>query len=201
MPIATFLRRAPIALAALTLACGDSTSPRLSQEQVFDMLDAMSVVADVSDLSGTPAMRASLVAAPTKANATVNVSQIVSCPNGGTASVSGTATDNPDAGTASAQVTHNFTACSAASTEGRVWTFNGDPNILTTMSATNNAATGAYSLTVTQVGGVRFASDLGEGSCRINLTVTLSGNATSLSSSINGSACGRSIHQTVEITQ
>jgi hypothetical protein len=201
MQTATLLRRVPLALAALTLACGDSTAPRLSEAQVFDMLDAMSVVADVSELPGSPALRASLVAAPpTTANATVSVSQTVSCPNGGTASVSGTATEDEQAGTASAQVTHSFTGCAATSSEGRVWTFNGNPNILTTFSATHNATTGAFSMTVTQMGGVRFASDLGEGACQINLTVTLSGDDDSLSSSIVGSACGRTIQQSVEIT-
>ncbi len=200
MTIATLLRRASVALVALTLACGDSTAPKLSEAEVFDMLDAMSVVASVSEIPGSPAMRASLVATPSLANATVSVSQTVSCPNGGTASVSGTATDNPDAGTVSAQVTHNFSGCSAPSSEGRVWTFNGSPNILTTLSASNNATTGAFSMTVTQVGGVRFASDLGEGTCQINLTMTLAGNDNSFSSSINGSACGRTIQQTVEVT-
>ena len=201
MTTARILRGASVALTALTLACGDSTAPKLSEAEVFDMLDAMSSVAAFDELPGAPAMRASLRAAGTPlANATVNVSQTVSCPNGGSATVAGTATDNPDAGTFSAQVTHSFSSCTAPSSEGRLWTFNGSPNILTTMSGSANEATGAFSMTVTQVGGVRFSSDLGEGTCQISLTMTLSGNSNSLSSSISGSACGRTIQQSVEIT-
>ena len=202
---APLLRRASVALVALTVACGDSTGPNLSEEQVFDMLDAMSAVANFSEIPGSPAAVSSLKAlkaAPTFANATVSVNQTVSCENGGSATVSGTATDNEQTpvNTVTATVTHSFSACSAASTEGRVWTFNGAPNIVTSLSATTNESTGAYSMTVTQVGGVRYASNLGEGTCQINLSFTLNGNANSLSSSISGSACGRSISQTIEIT-
>ena len=196
------LRRASVALAAFTLACGDSTAPKLSEAEVFDMLDAMSVVAAYDELPGAPAARASLRAAGTAmANATVSVSQTVDCPNGGSASVAGTATDNPDAGTFSAQVTHSFSACAAPSSEGRVWTFNGSPNILTTMSGSANEATGVFSMTVSQVGGVSFSSDVGQGTCQISLTLTLSGSNNGFSSSISGSACGRRIEQSVEVTQ
>src|SRR5687767_15732302 len=98
MKSATLVRRASVALVAFTLACGDSTGPaRLSEEQVVDMLDAMSVVAYQDIPGGANMSRASLWAAPQTANATVSVSQTVSCPNGGNASVTGTATDNPDA--------------------------------------------------------------------------------------------------------
>jgi hypothetical protein len=201
MMTARILRGASLALTALTLACGDSTAPKLSEAEVFDMLDAMSTVAAFDELPGAPAARASLRAAgSTMANATVSVSQTVSCPNGGSATVAGTATDNPDAGTFSAQVTHSFSSCTTPSSEGRLWTFNGSPNILTTMSGSANETTGAFNMTVTQVGGVRFSSDLGEGTCQINLTMTLSGTSNSLSSSISGSACGRTIQQSVEIT-
>jgi hypothetical protein len=202
MMTARILRGASVALTALTLACGDSTAPKLSEAEVYDMLDAMSSVAAFDELPGAPAARASLRAAGTQmANATVNVSQTVSCPNGGSATVNGTATDNPDAGTFSAQVTHSFSGCTAPSSEGRLWTFNGSPNILTTLSGSANETTGAFNMTVTQVGGVRFSSDLGEGTCQINLTLTMSSNGSnSFSSSISGSACGRSIQQTVEVT-
>ena len=200
---AKLFRRASVALVALTVACGDSTGPNLSEEQVYDMLDAMSSVASFSEIPGSPAMRASLKAAPTFANATVNVNQTVSCENGGSATVTGTATDNEQtpANTVTATVTHSFNACAATSTEGRVWTFNGAPNIVTTLNATSNETAGTFNMTVTQVGGVRFASDLGEGNCQVSLTFTMIGSENSLSVSIIGSACGRTIQQSVEITE
>ena len=203
MKSATLVRRASVALMALTLACGDSTGPaRLSEEQVVDMLDAMSSVAYTGEIPGGASLsRASLWAAPQTANATVNVSQTVTCPNGGTATVNGTATDNPDAGTASAHIVQSFTGCAATSSEGRVWTFNGDPDITTDLSSSYNETTGAFSMTVTQVGGIRFASNLGNGNCPINLTLTMSGNETSFSLTMNGTACGHSIQQSFDYTE
>jgi len=203
MKSATLVRRTSVALVALTLACGDSTGPaRLSEEQVVDMLNAMSSVAYTGDIPGGASMsRASLWAAPQTANATVNVSQTVSCPNGGTASVNGTSTDNPDAGTATATITQSFSACAAASSEGRVWTFNGDPNIVTTINSTWNEATGAFTMNMTQEGAIQFASNLGSGRCAIDLTLTMSGNETSFSATMSGSACGHTIEQSIDVTQ
>lgn len=203
MTRATLLRRASVALAAFTLACGDSTGPNanLSEEEVGDLLDAMSAVAYVGDVPGGSMSRAGLRYSPETANATVSVSETVDCPNGGSATWSGTATDNPDAGTATAQVTQSFNACAATSSEGRLWTFDGNPNIVTNVSASYNETTGAFSMTTTQVGGIRFASDLGSGACQINLTFTMSGDENSFSANISGSACGRNIQQSIEVTQ
>ena len=203
MTSATFLRRASLMFAALTLACGDSTGPqaRLTEEQVSDMLDAMSVVASFGDVPGAGMAADPLGTVTAMANATVSVSQTVDCPNGGTASVNGTATDDPTAGTMSAQITQNFTGCRATSESGRLWTFDGNPNIVTSVSASYNETTGAFSLTATQVGGIRVASDVGSGSCQVNLTLTMSGNETSFTGSLNGSACGHNIQQSVTVTQ
>jgi hypothetical protein len=207
------LRRVSFALAALTLACGDATAPtRLTEAQVGDMLDAMSLVAYSGDTPGTAAMSQSslrgssllasyLQASTQLVNATVSVSQTVSCPNGGSASWNGTATDDPEAGASSAQITQSFSNCAATSSEGRVWTFNGDPSIVTNVSSTYNEATGAFSLNMTQIGGIRFSSDLGAGGCQISLTVTMSGDADSFSATLNGSACGHTIEQSIEATQ
>ena len=196
------LRRAAVVLAALTLACGDATGPaRLTEDQVGDMLSAMSLVAYSGDTPGSAMSNASLRGSSQTLNATVSVSQTVSCPNGGTASVSGTSTDDPDAGTASALITQSFDDCAATSAEGRVWTFNGDPSIVTSVSSTVNEATGAFSMNVTQIGGIRFSSNLGSGACPINLTMTMSGDDDSFSLTMNGSACGHSIEQSIEVAQ
>lgn len=192
-------RGASLAFTAFTLACGDSTGPTaLSEAQVEDMLDAMSAVSFAGQVSGPGLFvkRAGVVA-----NATVTVSETVECPNGGSATVNGTVTDNPDAGTFTAQITQAFSACAATSEAGRVWTFNGDPNIVTNVSASQNASTGAFSITATQVGGVKFASDIGAGSCALNLTLTISGNQTSGTATLNGTACGRTIQRSITVTE
>jgi hypothetical protein len=190
MTNATLARRAAVALSAFTLACGDSTGPKpdLTQEQVMDMLEAMAVVASPEAAAGSNL-------------ATITVSQTVSCPRGGTASVNGSVTADELAGTASAQVTHGFSACMTPSKKGRVWTLDGDPNVVTSFSASHNQTSGVFNITASQVGGIKFASELGSGACQIDLHYTLSGNANSVTSTLSGSACGHTIEQTVTVTQ
>lgn len=200
MKRATLFRGASVALAAASLACGDSTAPNvtLTDAQVGDMLDAITAVSFASTGAGGGLF---VHGAGETANVTVTLSETVSCPNGGSASVNGTVTGDPATGAFSAEVTQGFTACAAPSKQGRVWTFDGDPNIVTELSGTENATTGAFSLTATQVGGVKFASNLGAGSCALDLALTASGNATSGTVTLSGTACGRTIQRTVTVTE
>jgi hypothetical protein len=190
MTSAPLFRRASLALAAFTLACGDSTGPRttLTDEQAADMLEAMSSVASIGALPGT-------------SMAVINASQTVDCPNGGSTSLSSSVNENQAAGTATIQVIQGFSGCRATSRKGRIWTFDGDPNVVTNISVSYNQTTGAFSLTGSQVGGVRFASDLGSGSCRIDLSFTLSGDASSIAGTLSGTACGHNIEQSISVTQ
>ena len=202
MTSAILLRRASVVLAALTMACGDSTGlSNLSEEQVGDMLDAMNAVSYAANVPvpGTAFSRASLKFAPQTANAVVTVSETVDCPNGGSASYNGSVDSNEEAGTLSAQVNQAFNGCAAPSSEGRVWTFDG--NVASNLSASSNEAAGTFTMTATQVGSIQASSNLGSGSCAINLTLTMSGTETSLSASLSGSACGRNIQQSIEISQ
>jgi hypothetical protein len=190
MTRSTLIRRACLALAAFTLACGDSTGPtaNLTQEQVTDMLDAMSTVVPAAPVPGVSL-------------SVVNFTQTVSCPNGGSASVDATVNEDKEAGTATVSVTQGFTGCMATSKKGRVWTFDGDPNIVTNLSLSYNQTTGAFSITGSRVGGIKVASDLGSRSCAINLTFTLTGEPGSIAGSLSGSACGHDIEQTISVTE
>jgi hypothetical protein len=202
MTSATLLRRTSVVLAAFTMACGDSTGlSNLSEEQVGDMLDAMSAVSyeGTVPVPGAAFSRASLRFAPQTANATVTVSETVDCPNGGSASYNGSVDSDEVAGTMSAEVNQGFNACAAPSSEGRVWTFTG--NVASNLEASSNEAAGTFTMTATQVGAIQASSNLGSGSCAINLTLTMSGTQTSMSVSLSGSACGRNIQQSFEISQ
>ena len=203
----TLLRGAAVALVSLTFGCGDSTGPntRLSETQLNEMLDAMSAVSALAALpvpgmgtGGSSALRAANVP---MANATVTVSETVDCPISGSATVNGTVTDDQATNSMTAQVTQTYNDCAATSSEGRTWTFNGNPNIVTNLSASSNESTGAFSLTMSQVGGISFASDVATGSCQINLTLTMTGTQQSLSMNLSGSACGRNVSQSIEVTQ
>lgn len=200
MKHAPFLRGASVALAAFTLACGDSTAPsvNLSEAEVGDMLEAMSAVSYIGAGPGTGLF---VHRAGQTANATYTVSETVECPNGGSATMNGTATDDPDAGTFTAQITQGFSGCAAPSSGGRVWTFDGDPNITTNLSGSQNLSTGAFTLSATQTGAVKFASNLGAGRCAIDITLTLTGNETSVSATVSGTACGRTIQRSISVTE
>lgn len=200
MKRATLLRGASVALAAASIACGDSTAPNvtLTDAQVGDMLDAITAVSLPGAVPGTGMF---IHRTGETANVTVTLAETVSCPNGGSAAVNGTATSDPINGTFSAQITQGFTACAAPSEQGRVWTFDGNPNIVTNLSGTHNVNTGAFSLTATQVGGVKFSSNLGAGTCALDLSLTASGNDTSGTVTLSGTACGRTIQRTVTITE
>ena len=189
MTTQTVLRRASFALMAFTFAaCGDSTGPSatLTKEQVGDMLDAMSAVSAFGGAGGA-------------GFAVTTVSATVDCPNGGKATATSTINDNQTTGSATVQVTQSFSGCKATSSGGRVWTFDGNPNIVTNVSLTSNQMTGAFTMTATQKGGIKFTSDLGSGGCAIDLSMSLTGNATSLSGSVTGTACGQTINQTISI--
>jgi hypothetical protein len=184
-----FVRSAWLGLLAVSLAaCGDSTGPRvLTLEQVEDMLEAMTEVQSLGVVPG-----ANL--------AVVTVSETVDCPNGGSATVNGSVDDHGTTTSATVAITQSFSGCKSTSSRGRVWTFDGDPNIATNLSVTSNPTTQAFTITGTQVGGVRFSSDLGSGSCAINLNISFSGDEDSFEASINGTACGHNIQQSISIT-
>jgi len=187
----TLFRRAAVSLAAVAVAaCGDSTGPRanLSDAQVADMLQAMSSVSNFGGVPGAPL-------------AMVSVSETVSCPNGGSATSSGSVNSNEAAGTAIVQITQSFTGCKATGSEGRVWTFDGNPNVATNLNTSYNATTGAFSITGTQIGGIKFASDLGSGSCDVSLQLSFTGNQTSFNASLSGMACGHQIQQSISFTE
>lgn len=81
-----------------------------------------------------------------------------------------------------------------------MWTFDGNPNILTNLSGSYNVNTGAVNISATQVGGVKFSSNLGAGTCAIDLALTIAGTETSGTITVSGTACGRNIQQSITVT-
>jgi hypothetical protein len=123
-------------------------------------------------------------------------SEDVPCPNGGIATLSGSINTNEQTGAGSISIVQDFDGCKATSeSSGRLWTFDGDPNITTTMSGTDNPATGISSMTGSITGAIKASSDIGSGRCVFNVQMTSSynDNTGASSSSINGSVCGRTI--------
>ena len=180
---------AATSLALTIAACGDSLGPvTLNDEQVADMMDAM---ANAGVAGFTPPPVGNL--------AVTTINQSVQCPDGGTASIAATIDENANTGAVSMTITQGFSSCKSTSSSGRMWTFNGKPNIVSTFSGTSNATTGAFTLSGTQSGGISFSSDIGTGSCDFNVTFSMSGNENTeqFSGSISGTVCGRSVSQSL----
>jgi hypothetical protein len=186
------LRLAALSLVLTAAACGDSTAPNveLTEEQIDDMMDAMAA-------AGSPGF-----VPPVGTLAVVTVTETADCPNGGTTTLSGTLDDNVNTGAFSMTITQGFTNCRSTSSSGRVWTFNGKPNIVTTMTGSENLTTGAFSFSGSQTGGITFSSDLGSGSCDFDVTITMTGNNNTeqFSGSISGTVCGRNISQSLSVS-
>lgn len=186
------LSAALFALFALS-ACSDGNAPdalQLTEAQAEDLMEALSSVGAV----GLMRQDAYRVGDNTQA-ITVTVDETEPCPNGGTARVQGTFNAN-DAGTQmTAALVQSYSACKATSNAGRMWTFDGAPNVASNITMTANETTGAFSMNGTQKGAIDASSDIGSGRCVLDLTYTATGNEItgSFSMTMSGSVCGRTI--------
>lgn len=191
----TRLLKAVAASVVLSVAaCGDSTAPNvnLSDEQIAEMMEALAN-AGLFGVTPPPVGGGSM--------AIVTLNESVECPNGGTASVSATINDNETNGSIAISITQGFTNCKATSSAGRMWTFNGNPNIVTTFNGTSNEQTGAFTLNGSQTGGILVSSDLGSGACAFDVTYAMSGNDNTgaFQGSVTGTICGKDFSQSLTI--
>ena len=198
-----FYGRALVAAMAFSLACSDSTAPNieLTEDQVNDMMDAFSAIGSTPDAAS--ASNASNMAA-----LIINQTVTVDCPNGGTMTDAGIINANEQTNVITFSSTQTFTACKATSTSGRLWTFDSNPNLTSTFTMTSNEETGAFSMTGSQTGGLRVASDLGSGACEFDVSYTMNitpvpgteGEFT-VTGSVSGTVCGRSIEVDLSVTE
>lgn len=191
-------RRALVAATAFTVAaCGDSpvgVEADLSTAQVEEMMDAMSAIGAFSSPFGFSVQslgdKVSMAVTP--------INETADCPNGGSVSTSGNININETTGNFTAQLTNTYNSCKATSSAGRVWTFNGDPNISQTMTFTSNQTTGAFQMTGSQNGALRFSSSQATGRCSISLNYSVSMSAQGAETgSVTGTVCGQSVNQTL----
>jgi hypothetical protein len=187
-------------IAAVVLAgCSDSTAPdpiQLTEAQAEDLMAALATIGSPTGLSQRMARYRQ---GDNTALITITVDEQAPCPDGGTYRVQGTLSGN-DAGTeATISTTQSYANCKATSDNDVLWTFNGAPNIQTSVTMTSNPTTGAFSLTGTQQGAIDAASTLGTGRCAIDLTYSFTGNEQTETGtiSVSGSVCGRNVTVTV----
>ncbi len=186
------------------VACGDSTAPNanLSDEHLADMMDAMSAVGAFSVGNGATLARAQSLGNAAIANAmasvAASVNETIACPNGGNFTLSGNASANEATGSATIAVKQDYNACKGTSASGREWTFDGDPFIALNVSMTVNQTTGAFTMTGTEKGGIKFSSDIGSGHCSIDISISLiSTGQGAVSGSVSGQVCGKPVDESI----
>jgi hypothetical protein len=131
------------------------------------------------------------------AQGTVTFDRTVECPAGGTARITGSAAATGQ-NSATVSVTQTMTDCAVVSDAEEVWVFNGNPNIRYTASVTTNQEDD-FTFTTTQTGGFAWVSEDAEkeGTCRITLNLSVTGNATvgNFSATLTGSVCGVQVEE------
>ena len=193
----SYFRAAVVAL-AFSAACGGDgpTTPpiELTDAQAEDMMEAFS---QVGGAFGGPT---GLVA---KAVINFDIEETADCPMGGTYTLDGSMSFNDQTEAMTATYTQDLAGCKAESSTGRLWTFDGDPHITTSFGSSYNAANTTYTLTFTQTGAIKAASDIGTGRCAISYTMTMTSNETSgaFTANVTGTVCGRTIDADLDISE
>jgi hypothetical protein len=197
-----------IAIAIILVACGGSSTPKISPAQaqaisseLFTALGS-ALVAGFTPVSGAtrgphslaeaipsrPALQSSdCTSTSTGQSCNIPISFQGNCPQGGTIAVSGDfmfTLDNSGNGSDSSTLTVTPSNCAVSNI-----TFNGNPSVTVSTAFTlqNNAL--AYPLTFSETGGITFGPKP-SGSCSINVNVTAN---SPTSCSATGSVCGNPV--------
>ncbi len=188
-----------ISLAAVTVfsfgaaACGGDkkggTGPNeesdLSAEEVQDAFSALAA-AGLFDfgMGFDPAPDAIGLSAQ---STNITIDENGPCPNGGSNKVTGTIAINQQNGTFNADIRQTHNNCKAPSETGRVWTFNGNPNLRLQL---NFNATGSFTGSMT--GGFKYTSNSSSGSCAANLNFNANAGG---AGTVSGTMCGQSVNE------
>lgn len=197
-----------VAIAIILVACGGSSTPKISPAQaqaisseLFTALGS-ALVAGLTPVSGAtraphslaeaipsrPALQSSdCTITSTGQSCNIPISFQGNCPQGGTIAVSGDfmfTLDNSGNGSDSSTLTVTPSNCAVSNI-----TFNGNPSVTVSTAFTmqNNAL--AYPLTFSEKGGITFGPKP-SGSCSINVTMTVT---SPTSCTATGSVCGNSV--------
>lgn len=184
------------AVAALSLgatACGgdkddEATGPtgNLSKAEVEDAFSALAAVGLFDFGFGSDQMPTAVGLSAQTGSTTITLDETEPCPAGGTLRVTGSISVNSSTGQATADIRQTHAACKATSETGRVWTFNGNPNLRLQMNSSTTGFTGSMT------GGFTYSSNGASGSCTAN--ITFNANAQGIGS-VSGTMCGQSVSE------
>lgn len=190
----------------LVVACGsddDGMGPGdggntgdLTQQESVEMMEALAAVGSFAFFpTGGGA-----AAAPSATPVNYTFDQTESCPAGGSVRFQGSLDGDVDQQTGSADfnitMTQTHTDCVGSSDSGKSFTFNGSPNITTSMDLMTDQS-GSGSIHGTQQGTLSWTTGGKSGSCTIDVTYDFSSSGTSASGSVSGTVCGYSISQNI----
>jgi hypothetical protein len=208
----------PFVLTAVLVApaaCGDDkdddnggTGPsgdQLTTVEFESMVEALSAInSEVLGAFGAFDQASSPALAAQTGN-TFTYSETESCPNGGTTGTAGTITISSagESATGNVTVTTTFNNCQAQSTNGSIWTFNGNPNIAMNLNFTSSQD-GSFSMTGTYTGGFTWGGSGKGGGCAINTNLNYTGTVSGQSYAYNytqtGTVCGQAVNETWSFT-
>ncbi len=189
-------------------ACGDDDGPSptdpgdpgdLTQAEVQAMTEALVQVGGVGlGFFGFAGLASSSPAPGSGGPAAVSIEETRPCPLGGNVQVVGQFDGDPDGETLSWSFTETHEACSASG-GGMTWTFDGNPNLATSMSATVSEE--SFSVQGSQTGGISWEFDDGSGSCSVDVSFNAEGSTSGLSHSVtvSGTVCGVDVSQSFQI--
>jgi hypothetical protein len=164
---------------------GPNEGPALSSAEVADAFDALNAIG----LFNVGFQPAELPVGLSAQSQSINETQ--SCPNGGNVKVTGSVSVNQSSGAVNADIRQAYNDCKSASSTGRVWTFNGDPNLRIQLNTSVNQSTGSFSYTGGISGGFRYSSNGSAGSCTANVNISANANG----GSVTGTMCGQSVNE------
>jgi hypothetical protein len=165
---------------------GPNEGPALSSAEVADAFDALSAIG-LFDFGLQPEAFPVGLAAQSQSQ---SIDQTQACPNGGNVKLTGSVSAS-QTGSVNADIRQAYNDCKSASSTGRVWTFNGDPNLRIQLNTTINQSTGSYSFTGGITGGFRYSSNGSAGSCSANINISTNANG----GSVTGTMCGQSVSE------
>lgn len=196
------IRGAALAMLVATAACGDSATEvvgDLSQAEA----EALAEVVGATVFSSTSAVPGAQGApARTPISGSESVSATVPCELGGTVAVDGSLEYSGDTDTevnATFGVTQVHNGCVAESQDGIRFTLDGAPDVTANVSL--SVSESALSLEGTYGGAVDWSTDGREGTCSLDVTlsVDMSGTAESGSASMSGTVCGVTFQKSVTV--
>lgn len=189
---------AALALVVGVAACSDDDDPtgpgaELSAEEADLMMEAW---AELGGLGGPFLAMGGYEGAPTpdgvlySTSGSEDFNQQNDCPQGGTITYNGTMTWAENH--ISWDLTNTADNCQSNDSEGNTWTFNGGVNTDFEFTGDQNQ----FQMNGSQQGSLSFSSDVGSGSCDVNVSYSAQGDENSGTAEVSGSVCGHDVSHT-----